>query len=91
MRPPFAPIAVEGEELFHFREREADRLRPQNELQPRAFPPGIDAAAIRTRRREKAFRLVEADGARRNPELLGEFGDAIEPLGLGQVWAYVRC
>ena len=87
LRTPFAPITVESEELLHLREREADGLRPQDELQPGSFPPRIDSAAICARRGEKPLCLVEAYRARRDPEFAGEFRDTVEPLLLGEAWA----
>ena len=91
LRAAFAPAAIEIEELPDLGERKADRLRPKNELQACSFPPRIDAAAVDSRRRKKPLRLVEADSARRDPKLAGKFRDAVEPLLLGEAWAYVMC
>ena len=83
LRPAFAAVAIEAEELLDLRERKADGLRSQDEFQPGAVPPRVDAAVVYAGRRQKPLRLVEPDGARGDAELVREFGDPVEPLRLG--------
>src|SRR5208337_3281697 len=66
LRAPFAAVAVKIEVLLDFGEREANRFGPKDQLEARALPPRINAAAIHAGRSEKLFRLVKADRARRD-------------------------
>src|SRR6516225_2475869 len=74
--------AVEIEVVLDLGQRRADRLGAQDQLQPRAVAPRVDARAVDAARREQALVLVEAQRARRDVELPAELGDAEQLAGV---------
>ncbi len=82
--------AVELEKGLDLRQRRADRLAAQDQRQPRAVAPRVDARVLHAARREQALVFVEAHGARRDAELGAQVADAIEVVGARLVVARHR-
>ena len=71
---------VEVEQLADLGQREAQPLAAQDPAEPRAVAGAVQPGQALAARLDQALVLVEADGARRDRELAGEFGDAVDAL-----------
>jgi hypothetical protein len=78
------------ETLADLGQREAEPLAAQDPAEPRAIAGAVEPGQALTARLDQAFILVEANGARRDRELAGEFGDAINALRVARCWTLGR-
>ena len=81
---------VEVEQLADLGEREAQPLAAQDPAQPRAVAGSVQPRQALAARLDQPLVLVEADGARRDRELAGEFGDAVDALAVARCGALGR-
>ena len=77
LRTLVASDFVQIEELADLRERQAEALAAQDQLDAHPLALAVDARAARPLRRQQAAILVEADRARGQRELLRELGDRV--------------
>src|SRR6185503_10614403 len=75
LRPLVPAGFVHVDEFADLRERQAEALAAQRELEARAVPRRVNAALAGARRRKQAMVLVEADCARRDIELACQLAD----------------
>jgi hypothetical protein len=87
---PGAVDLIEVEELADLGQREAEPLAAQDPRQPRAIAGAVEPGQALATRLDQAFILVEANGARRDRELAGEFGDAVDALRVARCWTLGR-
>src|SRR5215470_2164238 len=81
---------VEVEQLLDLGERKAQALAAQDPRQPRAVAAAVEPSQALAARLDQALVLVEADGARRDRELAGELGDAIDAQVVARGWGFGR-
>src|SRR5579859_7347624 len=86
LRALVASRLVHVDQLANLRQRQAEPLAAQRQLQARAVAQGVDAALALAPRREQALVLVEADRARGDVEFAREVPDRVlgALLGLGR-------
>ena len=77
---------VEIEKLADLGQREAEPLAAQDPREPRAIAGAVEPGQALAARLDQAFILVEANRARRDRELAGEFGDAVDALRVARCW-----
>src|SRR6266850_1408607 len=75
LRPLVAPGLVHVNQIADLGKRESQPFAAQSQLEARAVARRIDAALAVAPRREQPLVLVEADGARRDLELLRQLAD----------------
>ena len=68
---------VQIEQLADLRQRQAEPLAAQDELDAHPLALAVDSAAPAAPRRQQSFVLIEPDRAGRQREFLGEIGDTV--------------
>ena len=81
---------VEVEQLLDLGEREAEPLAAQDPAEPHAVVRAVEPGQPLAARLDQPLVLVEAHGARRDPELAGQLGDAVDARGVAGCGAFGR-